>query len=574
MKKIFIGIYILTIGSVLFSCKKSFLDEDPQSIYTPENSLQTAAQFQQAINNVYNGIRNVYMGNMNVPSNLDTYFGLYYATDFAFNGTDYEPAAKLNAYKATMVPTYFIPINIWTVLYKIITNANLIIARVPNAEMLSDAEKNNFLGQALFFRGYVYNLLANLYGGVPIELNELTEPRYDYVRASREEVYQQCKKDLQQAVGLLKNINEVSDGVVNKQIAHHVLTEVLISLKDYDGAIASATSVINYSGVSLMTNRFGRRATTPGDVYRDLFEYNNQNYSTGNREGLLVIQTALNNLASVGDQTAWAVVPSLINLRIVETNTKTKTNVLYNGNFVDSICSYGIGWIRPTAHFLYEIWTPGDIRNSSYNIVRDIRISGVPSSSPDYGKWYVKDGYKAKTLPADYRDTIRNFYPVIRKASPSAGDFISAGGPAVQTSTQNPFGGFLLNNNTRLFMQKYMARLAETYLLRAEAYLGKMQTQKAADDINVVRNRAGAPAATAAEMNIDYILDERLRELYLEEFRAVTLTRLGLLYDRDKKYNPRSGLTIEPYHNLWPIPANEITQNTDAELKQNTGYQQ
>lgn len=569
MKKIVFSIYMLAMGAVLFSCSKRFLDEEPQSIYTPDNSLQTPAQFQQAINNVYNGVRNIYMGNIN----LDTYFGLYYATDFAFNATDYEPAAKLNAYKATMVPSYFIPLNIWTAYYKIITNANLVIARVSNAAQLSDADKNSFLGQALFFRAYSYNILANLYGGVPIELNELAAPRYDYVRATRDEVYQQCKKDLQQAIGLLKNINEVSDGVVNKQIAQHILTEVLISLKDYDGAIASASYVISYSGVSLMTSRFGRRASTPGDVYRDLFEYNNQNYSTGNREGLLVIQTALNNPAAVGDQTAWAVVPSLGGLRYVETGTNTKKNVLFNGSFVDSISSNGIGWIRPTSHFLYEIWTPGDIRNSSYNIVRDIRISGVASTSPDYGKWYVKDGFKNKTLPADFRDTIRNFYPVIRKTSPSAGDFVAVAGPSVLTNTANPFGGILLNGASRLFMQKYMARVAETYLLRAEAYLGKSQLDKAADDINVLRTRANATLATAAEMNIDYILDERLRELYLEEFRAVTLTRLGLLYDRDKRYNPKSGLSIEPYHNLWPIPSTEITQNTGAELKQNDGYQ-
>ncbi len=121
--------------------EKSFLDEEPLSIYTPDNSLETAGQFQQAINNVYNGVRNVYMGNMNVSSALDTYFGLYYATDFAFNATDYDPAAKLNAYKATMVPSYFIPQNIWTVYYKIITNANVIISRVPKPLNFSDADK-------------------------------------------------------------------------------------------------------------------------------------------------------------------------------------------------------------------------------------------------------------------------------------------------------------------------------------------------------------------------------------------------------------------------------------------------
>jgi len=567
MKKRII-IYLLSIGAVLSSCSKSFLDEDPLSIYTPDNTLQTAIQYQQATNNLYNGVRNIYMGNIN----LDTYFGLYYATDFAYNATDYDPAAKLNAYKATMVPSYLIPTGIWTAYYKIITNANLIISRLNTTTQLSDADKNSFLGQALFFRAYCYNVLANLYGGVPVELNELAAPRYDYVRSSRAEVYQQCKKDLQQAIGLLSDINQVPDGTVNKQMAKHVLTEVLISLKDYDGAIASASEVINFPGLSLMTSRFGRRASLPGDVYRDLFEYNNQNYSTGNHEGLLVIQTTLNNSASVGDQTAWAVVPSLTGVRIVESTTKTKMAILYNAKFVDSVSSNGIGWIRPTNHFFYEIWTPGDIRNSSYNIVRDIRISGVPANSPDYGKWYVKDGYKDKVQPADFRDTIRNFYPVIRKTSPSAGDFVSAAGPAILTNVTNPFGGFLLNGASRLFMQKYMARLAETYLLRAEAYIGKGQKQQAADDINVLRRRAQTTEASAAEMNIDYILDERLRELYMEEFRAVTLTRLGLLYDRDKKYNPKSGLTIETYHNLWPIPATEITQNTGAVLEQNGGY--
>nr|WP_295863924.1 RagB/SusD family nutrient uptake outer membrane protein [uncultured Chitinophaga sp.] len=561
--------YLLCIGAALSSsCSKSFLDEDPLSIYTPDNSLQTATQFQQATNNLYNGVRNIYMGNIN----LDTYFGLYYATDFAFNGTDYDPAAKLNAYKATMVPTYFIPGNLWTAFYKIITNANLVISQVSKSTRLSDAEKNSFLGQALFFRAYSYKTLAHLYGGVPIELNELSGPRYDYVRASRDAVYQQCKKDFQQAITLLSDISKVPDGTVNKQIAQHMLTEVLISLKDYDGAIASASEVINFSGVSLMTSRFGRRSNLPGDVYRDLFEYNNQNYSTGNHEGLLVIQSTLNNSASVGDQTAWAVVPSLTGVRIVESVTKTKMAILFNAKFVDSVSSNGIGWIRPTSHFFYGIWTPGDMRNSPYNIVRDIRISGVPATSPDYGKWYVKDGYKDKVAPADFRDTIRNFYPVIRKASPSAGDFVSVAGPAILTNVTNPFGGLLLNGASRLFMQKYMARLAETYLLRAEAYLGKGDAQKAADDINVVRNRAGATPAAAAEMNIDYLLDERLRELYMEEFRAVTLTRMGKLYDRDKKYNPKSGLTIEPYHNLWPIPATEITQNTGAVLEQNQGY--
>lgn len=70
----------------------------------------------------------------------------------------------------------------------------------------------------------------------------------------------------------------------------------------------------------------------------------------------------------------------------------------------------------------------------------------------------------------------------------------------------------------------YVIRLAETYLLLAEAYLNKGDKASAADAINVVRARAKAPLCTAADVTIDYILDERARELYGEEHRAVTLS--------------------------------------------------
>jgi len=92
-------------------------------------------------------------------------------------------------------------------------------------------------------------------------------------------------------------------------------------------------------------------------------------------------------------------------------------------------------------------------------------------------------------------------------------------------------------------------RLAETYLLRAEAYVNKGDQAKAAADVNTVRSRANADPAQPAEVNIDYILDERLRELYCEELRMLTLCRMGKLADRNRRYNPRTGMSIEDYHN-------------------------
>ena len=118
-------------------------------------------------------------------------------------------------------------------------------------------------------------------------------------------------------------------------------------------------------------------------------------------------------------------------------------------------------------------------------------------------------------------------------------------------------------------------RLAETYLLRAEAYLLKNDKQKAADDINMIRNRAKATPVTSGEVTIDLILDERARELYGEEFRINTLMRMGKLVEYLNKYNgaiKSKGYTIPDYKNKLPIPRSEIEANKGAVLEQNPGY--
>ncbi|CAN5382442.1 hypothetical protein BH20BAC1_BH20BAC1_04250 [soil metagenome] len=123
-----------------------------------------------------------------------------------------------------------------------------------------------------------------------------------------------------------------------------------------------------------------------------------------------------------------------------------------------------------------------------------------------------------------------------------------------------------------LYTDIYAIRLAETYLLRAEAYLDKRDKVAAAADINVLRDRAHATPVSPADVDIDYILDERARELVVEEPRRLTLSRIGLLYDRVKKYNPVSAPTIQPFNNLLPIPQNTIDVNSGATFSQNPGY--
>ena len=118
-----------------------------------------------------------------------------------------------------------------------------------------------------------------------------------------------------------------------------------------------------------------------------------------------------------------------------------------------------------------------------------------------------------------------------------------------------------------------MFRLAETYLIRAEAYLMLNKLTEAAESINVVRSRSNAKAVLPANVTIDYILDERMREFGVEEKRRLTLSRLGLLYDRVKSHNPYYS-DILPHHNLLPIPYAEIERNRNAVIEQNDGYPQ
>jgi starch-binding outer membrane protein, SusD/RagB family len=122
------------------------------------------------------------------------------------------------------------------------------------------------------------------------------------------------------------------------------------------------------------------------------------------------------------------------------------------------------------------------------------------------------------------------------------------------------------------FRDEYMFRLAETYLLRAEAYLGLGNIAAAAADINVVRERSNADPVSAANVNIDYILDERMRELGVEEKRMLTLMRLGKWYDRVVKCNSYYAAQANTKYNLWPIPQAEIERNREAVLTQNPGY--
>jgi hypothetical protein len=122
-----------------------------------------------------------------------------------------------------------------------------------------------------------------------------------------------------------------------------------------------------------------------------------------------------------------------------------------------------------------------------------------------------------------------------------------------------------------------LMRLADAYLIRAEARLKQGNKSDAAADLNTVRTRAawdGKEAEmqiTAADVDIYFILEERARELLGENHRWFDLTRTGKLIELVKLHNPTSAGNIQDHNVLRPIPLDQIDR-TSGGYPQNPGY--
>ena len=118
-------------------------------------------------------------------------------------------------------------------------------------------------------------------------------------------------------------------------------------------------------------------------------------------------------------------------------------------------------------------------------------------------------------------------------------------------------------------------RLGDAYLMYAElAARGQGSTTQAATYVNALRTRAGSTAVTSGDITLNFVLDERARELYWEGHRRQDLIRFGKYtggtYNWQWKGNVQAGTSIDDKFKLFPIPAQAIGSNPT--LQQNTGY--
>ncbi|WP_339710534.1 RagB/SusD family nutrient uptake outer membrane protein [uncultured Kriegella sp.] len=545
----------LCIGMI--SCNEDeFLEEEVFDFYSADNSYVTADQFNAAVTQLYSTT-----DEYTIWGALTSMFLYQYTSDVAYaaNGEN----LGINSYSNALVPENAYVRIMWQRFYEIIAKTNAILDRIDGeeTEFESEAQRTILKAETMFFRGNMYRLLAHQYGGVPLVLEEFSEPKRDFVRATQAEVYAQVISDLEFAAANLPDVSELGDEVrLTNAAAHHLLAEIYNTIGEYDKAIENASLVINNPSYALMTERFGSRADEEGDVYWDLFRRENQNRSAGNTEAIWVAQYEY--LATGGGRGSIITQffgPSYYNLQGDDGVNLFLGPTTQNGG-------RGIGWFAPSDYLLNGIWEDSDtdMRNSEYNIIRDLVVDN--EDSPYFGQYIVANNlirpennlYNKNWTAIFSKTTVANNFPEELFVDESTGE--------------------VTRNAASTFRDHYHIRLAETYLLRAEAYLGAGNTSAAADDINMIRARVNAPLISAADVDVDFLLDERSRELLMEEYRTLTLKRMGKLVEKVQERNPwyngtfDSSAQIYDYHALWPIPQQEIERNTEAVLEQNPGY--
>ncbi|MDO4496714.1 MAG: RagB/SusD family nutrient uptake outer membrane protein [Bacteroidales bacterium] len=525
-------------------------------------------------------------------------------------------------------------------------NANVCSAVIEYAEKssaISEEERTNFIAEARLLRGFNYYLITMNHGAAPLDLGSgklkyNTNPSTSSVRDPRTEVLEAVIADFEYAAQNLPD-RPRETGRVAKAAALHLLAKAevsyasLISSGQEQGNAASHYAASLKAAKQLIDNQAAYGAGLL-DVYGDNFVQGNER----NKENIFYIERdGFDSEYSEADQ-----FPRPDNYATAATNfmcyfpVAGYENVRINGV---QICSrdkyYGRPWrmLFPT-YWLCQVAYADKVNDRRFN--EAFRTEWVAEAGTNENGIYqyttpvsqVSFTNGIQTLVTDEKGrTIKTGELAIKidmtnSTVAEAGDYVGGndgkcifkpyacynfndlytGNAADANGTDSP-GRHKESNVWYLYpsLEKYvdhstnqiknswhsarpitLARLAETYLIAAEAALGTGDKEAAAAYINVVRERAAADGIdpkvmdiTASDVTLDYILDERSREMAGECWRWIDLARTGKLIERVKAHNYQGAPNIQSFHLLRPVPQSQIDAMTDPEQKknyQNPGY--
>ncbi len=587
---------------VTTSCN-DVLEEQPRSL-TPDY-FKTAQGLNAGITAAYASFRNFYgsEGGKNIT---------VYGTDEFTHGQQVTNP-PFSVYSNTLNPGEGSTGSIWARAYPAINTCNGIIELGATATGLTDAQRNTLIAEAKFVRASWYYLLVSQFGAVTLDLGSgplrFNQSIDNFAsRATLAECYDAMVNDL---VSITDGANgdDLPDarpaagqaGRAWKASALHVLAKVYLARgwssaaksDDFQKAYDTATKLINERatyGVSLLPNY--------ADVHREGNEYNTETLFMVNWND----NTTYNNYTGFGG-------PSYQN------GSNFFFGMRYDDNLAGLVRDVANG--RPFVRYKPTAW----LLNTAFaDKINDSRydksfktvwfVNSTTTRNPknlaigDTAVWMVPNHLAAAVAPTKNSRRYLVFLPT------------EATTPTVYFNGTNyaDYTGYNLQNRYFPTLKKYfftgarpnndvaitsvrpfiVYRFAETYLVAAEAAIKLNNLSAAATLINVVRTRAATGPANVANMTantlndltargIDYLLDERSRELAGEQMRWMDLARTGKLVERVKAYNntpATTGAAIpnpQPFHVLRPIPQGQIDASIDpsqdnGKYPQNPGY--
>ena len=532
MESIKSKIYTILAGLMIVGCS-GFLDEENLGNTTAENYYQEVEGYEGLVNAVYSSLRDVYQ---------PTPYIFCAGTDLFF-GAHQEVPLGLSSYQ-TLTPSNGQVEQLFSTTYQSIQLANL--ALEYSTQTTDFAELNVRIGEVRTIRAFYYFLLVQNFGDVSLVKELISTPVVHFERAPASEIYQFIIDELEAAIEVLP-LAQDDFGRVTRRTAQHILAKVYLTRgyepfgtsADFTEAASLADAAINGQGLNL--------------TFNELFEYENDN----NEEILWSIQYAPGSTQNGGIHNwdyPWGPLIQGSDDGVNKKNALHPTEYLFTlfddndarfeGTFLSERTSPYSGWVLDPDN------TP-----VSYYFPR------TAAQLADTANWRASSATRTDAVisPIDphWWDGLNQVdFPSLRK-------FDRVQTPSVQYTHD-----------------LYLARLGETYLIAAEAYLQSNNPGNAVDRVNVVRRRAGA--SDVATVDLDFILEERARELAGEGMRWLDLKRTGKLMEYTKVRNPEIKTLVDGgadpfmgkggnYKILRPIPLSAISLD-DGDYPQNPAY--
>ncbi|MFV0521766.1 MAG: RagB/SusD family nutrient uptake outer membrane protein [Mangrovibacterium sp.] len=615
------------------ACSRSFLDPDPLSFYDPETTFTTESGLQATMAMADRGLKGFWTHWSN------PYNSVPIGTEYVFS--DMARYSKLDMsnnicdFAATVVPTMsyknganddFYFGTYWDEAYNGIKIANTVLTFIDGVDGLDEATVNKYKGQAYFHRAFRYLNLVFQYGNVPLVTKILEVPKQNYYSTKKEAIIEMITEDMEKAVEWVPDQSDIQYlGMVNKAACRQLLIKCYLASGRFAEAEEQANILIESSGYALMESPFGIEDkggnSNTWDITRNVIWdlHTPENIiANSNTEALMVMPNAGEQSLMVYN-TMRIFGPCWHSTYITTPDGKrgalnyAKNDANYDATY-DYVRAFGRGIaVVGTSNYAQDgMWKVNgiednqDLRHNSEvgNWVHMEDFKYQDPTSAYYGQHFEKVAADGTSLVKDSLQTWFDF-PLYKIYYHDYG--------AESNENANQFNGATEGSVAHM----YLYRLAETYLLRAEARFYQGNIAGATEDVNKIRQRAGAAQMYTA-VTIGDICAERGRELYLEEMRNVELTRISYClalsgqpdewgntysvdnwdkqqgtdktggsywYQRLMHYSIYNqypeGITQERGQKIysmdkrnvvWPIPNSAITANTKGTLAQNYGY--